>query len=456
MSDARRFAGTRQSLAAGFATASLRRLQLAWGASAVGSWTFFIALAVYAYDAGGAAAVGAAALVRMVPAGIAAPFAGLLIDRRPRRDVLLASLVARAAILAGIAAAVAAGAPLAVVFALAALFTIVATAHKPAQGALLPALVDTPRQLAACNALWSGVDNGAFLVGSLIGGVLVAVSSVEVAFAVTAALFAAAALPALLIPRDPVPSYRADTRAIGVLENSLAGFREVARDRDLRLIAGFLSVSTLVEGAVDVLVVVAAIELLDLGGAGVGWLNAAWGLGGLVGGMAALELLGRGRLAAGLATGGLTVGIPLMVMAAIVSPAVAIAALVVLGVGYALIEVAGLSLLQRLNSDEVLGRAFAVVESSYWITTGIGALMAPAIVALLGARGALLVVGACLPLVVAAALAAPSSTSSRTSPYPSASSRRCVGSRCSRRCRWRASRTSRAGWRRSTSGPARS
>ena len=62
------------------------------------------------------------------------------------------------------------------------------------------------------------------------------------------------------------------------------------------------------------------------------------------------------------------VGVPLMVIAAVVSPAVAVGMLVVLGVGYALIEVAGLSLLQRLNSDEVLGRAFAVVESSYWIT----------------------------------------------------------------------------------------
>src|SRR4051794_2856308 len=173
MSEGRRLAGAREARAAGLPTPSLRRLQSAWGASAVGSWTFFVALAVYAYDAGGAAAVGAAALVRMVPAGLAAPFAGVLADRRPRRDVLLGSLVVRAALLAGIAAAIAAGAPIAVVLALAALFTIVATAHKPAQAALIPTLVDTPRQLAACNALWSGIDNAAFLAGSLVGGVLV-------------------------------------------------------------------------------------------------------------------------------------------------------------------------------------------------------------------------------------------------------------------------------------------
>jgi hypothetical protein len=174
----------------------------------------------------------------------------------------------------------------------------------------------------------------------------------------------------------------------------------VLGDARLRLVVGFMTVSTLVEGAVDVLVVVVAIRLLDLGGSGVGWLNACWGTGGLIGGVAALVLLGRGRLAAGLAIGGLLVGIPLMAIAGLANVPAAAVLLVLLGVGYALVEVAGLSLLQRLSSEDVLGRAFAVVESSYWITTGIGAIVAPAVVALLGVRGALVAVGVCLPLVV--------------------------------------------------------
>jgi Cyclic nucleotide-binding domain len=78
-----------------------------------------------------------------------------------------------------------------------------------------------------------------------------------------------------------------------------------------------------------------------------------------------------------------------------------VATLAVLGVGYALIETAGLSLLQRLTSDEVLGRAFAVVETSYWLTTGLGAMLAPAAIAVVGPRGAVAAIGACLPLCVA-------------------------------------------------------
>lgn len=56
----------------------------------------------------------------------------------------------------------------------------------------------------------------------------------------------------------------------------------------------------LVQAAVDVLLVVAALQVLEMGQSGVGWLSAAWGAGGLAGGAAAMALLRRGRLAWGL------------------------------------------------------------------------------------------------------------------------------------------------------------
>ena len=73
-----------------------------------------------------------------------------------------------------------------------------------------------------------------------------------------------------------------------------------------------------------------------------------------------------------------------------------------IGVGYAVIEVAGLRLVQRLASDAVLARAFGVVEGTYWLTTGLGSLLAPVLVALFGLRGALLAVGIVLPLLMLA------------------------------------------------------
>jgi MFS family permease len=393
--------GIYSSLAGALATPQLRRLQFGWAVSAVGGWVFFVALAVYAFDAGGGTAVGAAALTRMVPAGLAAPLAGVLADRHSRRDVLLGSIALRALVLAAIGAAVASDAPLAVVLTLAALFTIVATAHKPAQASLLPSLVETPHQLAAANAVWSAVDNGAFLAGALLSGVLIATTSMSAAFGVTAGLFAIATVPIALIARDPVPEFRATGERIRPIEDAVEGFRQVAADRRLRMVVGVLAFSTAVEGAIDVLVVLVAIDLLGLGGAGVGWLNACWGIGGVIGGATALTLLRRGRLTAGLSAGGLLVGLPLMLVALGETTAVAVPMLILLGIGYALIEVAGLSLLQRLPSNDLLGRAFSVVESSYWITTGLGAMLAPVVVELIGLRYSLLAVGACLPLLVA-------------------------------------------------------
>ena len=86
-----------------FASAPLRRLQLAWAGSVLGGWAYLVALGVYAYDEGGAAAVGLVGLIRMIPAAIAAPFTASLADRFSRVTVMVASdAVNGAAMAAGI------------------------------------------------------------------------------------------------------------------------------------------------------------------------------------------------------------------------------------------------------------------------------------------------------------------------------------------------------------------
>jgi MFS family permease len=382
-------------------TRSLRRLQGAWAASSLGGWTFFIALAVYAYDVGGATAVGVAAIVRMAPAALAAPAMSMLGDRYSRRNVLLVLALARAAVLAGAAAVMWEAGPPALVFALAALFTAIGTGHKPAQAALLPSLADEPRQLAASNALWSAVDSVGFLAGAALAGVLIAVGGAELALSVTAVAFVAAAAALLGIPADhregePAPPLPGGRRAAEIAE----GFRAVGADKRLRLVVGVLGVSTLVEGAIDVLVVLIALELLDLGNPGVGWLNSAWGVGGVLGGAGAAMLVTRGRNATALVVAGLAIGIPLIALTFAPEIGVAALGLVILGVGYAVMEAAGLTLVQRLASDAVLARAFGVVEGTYWLTTGIGSLLAPVLVLALDLRGALFVVGATLPALM--------------------------------------------------------
>jgi MFS family permease len=76
--------------------------------------------------------------------------------------------------------------------------------------------------------------------------------------------------------------------------------------------------------------------------------------------------------------------------------------LVVVGAGYALVEVAGVTLLQRLAADDVLARAFGVVETSYYVTTGVGSALAPLVIHALGVKDALIAVAAVLPLLALA------------------------------------------------------
>jgi MFS family permease len=72
------------------------------------------------------------------------------------------------------------------------------------------------------------------------------------------------------------------------------------------------------------------------------------------------------------------------------------------GVGETLVEVAGPTLLQRSVPDSVLARVFGALESLLITMIGVGGLLAPVLIEFLGIRGALIAVGALLPVLAAA------------------------------------------------------
>ena len=390
------------TLRAALATPELRRVQASWAAISLGTWTVFVVLAIYAYDEGGAAAVGVAALVRMLPAGLSAPFTSLLADRRSRRDLLHEAAAVQAVALVLIVAAVALAAPLAVVLALAAVQMIAFSAANPAQAALLPLLARSPEQLAAANVATYGIESAGYCVGSVIGGVLVASAGVEAGFAAAAAAFALGVIALRGLPRDAPPPHREARAGARLSHEVLAGFAAVLAEPRLRLVVAALAFATLIQGAIDVLIVVVALDVLDAGESGLGWLNAAWGVGGIIGGAAAVALLGGGRLASGIGAGCLLAGAALAGVATWQAIAPALALLVVVGGGYALIEVAGVTLTQRLASDDVLGRVLGVFESSYVVMTAVGSALAGAVIGLLGVEGALLATAAATALLALA------------------------------------------------------
>jgi len=168
-----------------FRSPPLRRLQLAWGGFYSGEWAHFVALSVYAYEQGGAAAVGVLGLVRMIPAAVALPLGSMLVDRYSRRRVLLGVHVSRAAVLGSAAAVLALDGPTALVFALAGLAAVTAAPFRPA---LQASLARTPQELVATTVSGSTLEGLATLAGPAPGGVVAQTAGVDVAVGAGAAV----------------------------------------------------------------------------------------------------------------------------------------------------------------------------------------------------------------------------------------------------------------------------
>ncbi|HVD49984.1 MAG TPA: MFS transporter [Gaiellaceae bacterium] len=376
---------------------ALRRLQLAWAGSIIGSWAYSIALVVYAYDHGGASAVGLIGLIRWIPAAVASPLAAVLGDRYPRVRVMLASDLLRAAGLAAMAACVLVHAPVAVVYLLASAVAVTTTAFQPAEAALLPSLARSPEELTAANVSSSTIESLGFCVGPALGGILLAVSSTWVVFVVTASTFLWSALmltPLLRVTEPPLTRERPR-----LLDEATAGFRAIGRDPRLRLVVGLFSAQTLVNGAFGVLIAVSALQLLDLGPGGVGYLNAAVGVGGILGGLVSLALVGHRRLATtfGIAVAG--TGAPLILLGGVPSTVAALVAFGLIGFANIICDVSGFTILQRGTPSDVLARVFGVLHSLFYVTVALGAVLAPVLIHSAGARWTLVAVGVLLPIL---------------------------------------------------------
>jgi MFS family permease len=376
---------------------ALRSLELAWTGSIIGSWAYAIALIVYAYRHGGASAVGLLGLIRWLPAAFAAPLAAVLGDRYPRVRVMLGTDLLRALALAGMTACVLTSAPAEVVYGLASAVAVITTGFQPAQSALLPSLARTPEELTAANVSSSTIESLGFCVGPALGGLLLAVSNVWVVFAVTSGLFLWSALQLTWLLRVREPPLQRE--GLGFFAEATAGFRTIARDRRLRLVVGLFSAQTLVNGAFGVLIAVSALQLLHLGAGGVGYLNAAVGVGGLIGGFISLTLVGHERLAStfGIAIAG--AGGPLLLIALWPRTGTAVVVFALIGLSIIVGDVSGYTLLQRGTPGDVLARVFGVLHSVFYATVAVGAALAPVLIHAVGVRWALVAVGSLLPII---------------------------------------------------------
>ena len=313
---------------------------------------------------------------------------------------------------------IATGGPAPAVYAVAVASTVVGVVFRPAQAALLPRLARDPAELTAANAASSTIESIASFVGPAAGGLVLAATSPEIVFALNGVTFVWSAALVLGIRTAGSDASKAPgPERVGFVRELTGGIGAIGGNRTVAAVSGLYAAQTLVAGVLNVLVVVAALELLGGNEASIGYLNAMIGAGGIVGGVVALGLATRRHLATAFGAGLVLFGLPLAVVGLVGTMPVALIALLVVGMGNTIVDVTGLTILQRIVADAVLGRVLGTLEGVLLGAIGLGALVAPALVDWLGVDGALVIAGATLPVLTLVA-AASLRTADRTALRP--------------------------------------
>ena len=304
---------------------------------------------------------------------------GPLVDRWSRRRLLIGSDLLRLVVFCLLPFA---GSPAAIV-ALAFVAGVATGFFRPAVYAGMPNLVSDD-ELPAANSLLQAVENLAWTIGPVVGGVLVAARGPDLAYWLNAVTFLVSAVLLARIPAGKLRTGEVESR--GHWRDVGDGLRLVLRSRPLLTVLVVWNVALLGSASINVAEIVLAKVSLDSGDAGFGLLVGATGLGLTLGSLwapALLDRLGvRGAYAGSLALMGVGIGI------AAVAPvlAVAVVGVVIGAVGNGAAVVSNALLVQRGAPDELRGRAFTVIMSSNYIVLGIAMVVAGALVDVYGGR----------------------------------------------------------------------
>ncbi|MER6668354.1 MFS transporter [Amycolatopsis japonica] len=341
------------------------------------------------------------AAVSSLPWLVFALHAGVLADRVDRRRAMLAANLARAALVAVLAAAIALGfGSIWLLYVVALGLGIAETVHDTAAQAILPQIVGRDRLTRANSRLYAAELTANEFAGPPLGGFLVAAGA-SVAFAAPSALWIVALAALFFVPG----SFRADRpQGTSVREDLVEGLRFLWENRILRILAIMVGGFNFATSAVITLFVLYAVgppSAMGLSEQAYGFLLAVIAIGSLAGSFAAerIELaLGRSRaLVLSLLTGAAFAGIP----AVTTDPYVIGAVFFLGGAGVVLWNVIVVSLRQRIIPDHLLGRATSGHRLVAWGTKPLGAAAAGLLAEVFGLRpvfaGAAAVILALLP-----------------------------------------------------------
>ena len=390
------FASLREALS----NDGIRRLEIAWMLGIAADTALTVVLLVVVFAREGIVAAGLLGAIRMAPAVAAGMLSGALLDRFRGDRLLVALALTRTASAALCAVVIATDGPTPALFMLAAVAAAAGAPVRPTQATLMPALARSPSELVAANMAWSTGEGIGGFAGPFVAGLLIA-AGLEGLVAVAVAV--ASGITAVVVAGLRFEQ-AADASGSGLGEAGTGGLRLLDGLRTLRRrpVAGWSMVGVygqvLTRGLLNALVVVASVELLGMGDAGVGVLNAALGLGGFLGAAFAMNLTRADQLVRSMCVTLAYWGAPIAVIAVVPNAGVAIAAMALVGIANAAYDVVVFTIYQRGCTNEERGPVFSVFEGVAGLAMVSGSLLAPVLVTAFGTPAALAIAGAILPI----------------------------------------------------------
>jgi hypothetical protein len=370
------FSGYRSALAA-------RDVRYLFGGlviSATGSWAYNVALLAFVFQRTHSLAwVGAAGLVRFIPALLLSTYGGVIAERTERVRLMLGADLLCALWQAGMAIVAAAGGPLVLALAFAALTAATNVVYSPSVAATIPSLVGED-DLIAANALNGTIDNLVVIVGPAVGAGLLLIGSPAAAFAVNAGSFVISAGLVSRIRARSRPVDVTETGTAGPLKQMAVGVRTILALPAARTLVAFCALVSFVYGTDTVLFVGVSEHRLGTGSEGFGYLLAGLGVGGVLMAAAVNRLAASRRLAPIIIAGVAGYCLPTALLTVIHSPGLAFGLEIVRGASTLVVDVLAITSLQRAVPADQLARVFGVFFAFVLGAISLGAVITPAIV----------------------------------------------------------------------------
>ena len=266
-----------------------------WTLSQFGDWAMIIVLAVWAKALTDSNAAAGLVFFALAAPSIFAPLAGVLVDRVPRRPLLIGVYSVEAVVVLSLLSVHDRG-DVWLLYAMAVFYGAAGTIGASARSALMTVMI--PKELLGDgNAIFQSVREGLRLIAPLVGAGIYAAAGGGVVAILDSVSFVAVVI-SLLLMRTPEPRFQRVEHTF--ISEALAGARHIVHTIPLRQIIFSTGAALLVVGFSETVIFAVIDQGLHRGPSFLGVLSTLQGVGAIAGGVTAargLRRLGDVRLA---------------------------------------------------------------------------------------------------------------------------------------------------------------